>query len=379
MSKILTTSSFLNSKNVKELYEEIPFPAPWITKQDYELAISSPLEKKKIKTRVLKNLDKKLPKFKKRFGFDFEIYGDGDGYSFLDAGCGTGNKTLCLSRIYPKAKITALDITSKSLDYFRYALEILDIENVDLINTDFSNEKFKLENKFDHIFSLGVLHHLPKPEIGFKNLINHLKPKGLCSFFFYNHWGRSTNILFNKLVILLSKNKSEIKHKIIEAFNVNPKKKGWFDTSTAELLFEKKTLSIKDFLPPILKRFSGNIKRWLLKKMLVLKFDKPMITNDEIIKRYSWDQFAHPIVHEFDVKSLSEMVGREDFELKEVRFTNYYEIKPEEYIKKILTKVNLNDLTSNLDSMKKIEIFELAECLMKPRGFYCLVKKRVDD
>jgi hypothetical protein len=46
LTKLLTTSGFLNSKNVKELYEEIPFPTPWITKQDYEHAMSSPVEKK---------------------------------------------------------------------------------------------------------------------------------------------------------------------------------------------------------------------------------------------------------------------------------------------------------------------------------------------
>jgi hypothetical protein len=132
---------------------------------------------------------------------------------------------------------------------------------------------------------------------------------------------------------------------------------------------------MNDFLPPVFKRLLGNIKRWLLKKMMPLTHDKPIVTIDQVIKRYAWDQFAHPIVHVFDIKSFSEMIGCDGFKLKEVRFTNYYEFKPENFVKEILTKVNLNHLINDLDSMKKIEIFELAECLMKPRGFYCLVER----
>jgi ubiquinone/menaquinone biosynthesis C-methylase UbiE len=56
--------------------------------------------------------------------------------------------------------------------------------NVRAVQADLHNPPFALES-FDFIYSIGVLHHLPDPEVAFRNLLRFLKPGGEVQIYLY--------------------------------------------------------------------------------------------------------------------------------------------------------------------------------------------------
>jgi SAM-dependent methyltransferase len=107
----------------------------------------------------------------------------------LDAGCGTGVSTDYLVHLNPGASVTAIDISpgalevaserlrrSGGLDSVRFACRsLLDLGG---------------EGPFEHINSVGVLHHLADPSGGLRALAGLLAPGGLLHLFLYADGGR---------------------------------------------------------------------------------------------------------------------------------------------------------------------------------------------
>ncbi len=110
----------------------------------------------------------------------------------LDAGCGTGVSTDYLAHLNPGAEILAVDISAGALDLARERLRrsgglglsgTLRIEQRSLL-------ELAGEGPFDLINSVGVLHHLRKPEAGLAALAALLRPGGLLHLFLYADGGR---------------------------------------------------------------------------------------------------------------------------------------------------------------------------------------------
>ena len=110
----------------------------------------------------------------------------------LDAGCGTGVSTDYLCHLNPGADVVAVDISAGALDVARERLRrsgaagqvrSLEVKQCSLMN---------LEGRgcFDYINSVGVLHHLARPEHGLQALAERLDPKGLMHLFLYADGGR---------------------------------------------------------------------------------------------------------------------------------------------------------------------------------------------
>jgi SAM-dependent methyltransferase len=98
----------------------------------------------------------------------------------LDAGCGKGRF----------ARFTApyLDalVAMDGSDAARAAARNLsDLGNVAVIKADLRNAPF-LRGSFDFVCCLGVLHHLPDPEEGFKALLDLVAPDGLILVYVYS-------------------------------------------------------------------------------------------------------------------------------------------------------------------------------------------------
>lgn len=104
-----------------------------------------------------------------------------NGKQVLDAGCGFGRHVYYAAKY--GAEVIGIDI-SQAVDSAFENTHAMD--NVHLIQADIYNLPFR-QATFDFIYSLGVLHHLPRPRQGFYNLVQHLKPYGSISIWVYSN------------------------------------------------------------------------------------------------------------------------------------------------------------------------------------------------
>ena len=118
--------------------------------------------------------------------------GEPRSWRVLDAGCGTGVSTDYLCHLNPGASVLAVDISPGALEVARERLrrsrgasqvKELRIEQRSLL--DLGDE-----GPFDAINSVGVLHHLARPEAGLRALAERLAPGGLLHLFLYAEAGR---------------------------------------------------------------------------------------------------------------------------------------------------------------------------------------------
>ncbi|MDI6825960.1 MAG: methyltransferase domain-containing protein [Candidatus Aenigmarchaeota archaeon] len=110
----------------------------------------------------------------------------------LDAGCGGGRHSYFAAK-YGTKKVIAMDISKGAI---KAAYKLLkNFKNVNVICGNICNPPFK--QKFDFIYSIGVLHHLPDPEKGFKNLVKLLKPNATIFIWVY---GKENNFVFVNMI-----------------------------------------------------------------------------------------------------------------------------------------------------------------------------------
>ena len=80
---------------------------------------------------------------------------------WLEIGCGAGSATRPVLATFPKARVTALDL---SASYLKVAQEHLrEFENVDFVQGDSTALEFK-DGTFDVVYSVYLLHELPKEQ-----------------------------------------------------------------------------------------------------------------------------------------------------------------------------------------------------------------------
>ena len=108
----------------------------------------------------------------------------------LDAGCGMGRFALVASD-FGAQEVLAIDI-SKSVLAAR--MNTIHRTNIHVIQADIYHLPFRSgpQSQIDFTYSIGVLHHLPDPEAGFRSLIRHIKPRGAIFGWVYgqenNEW-----------------------------------------------------------------------------------------------------------------------------------------------------------------------------------------------
>jgi SAM-dependent methyltransferase/uncharacterized protein YbaR (Trm112 family) len=149
------------------------------------------------------NLDEIKRSTSSRFGYEWNYFRDYDCKNFaaftaplpadffkgkigLDAGCGGGRHSRAAAEL--GAEIVAVDL-SNSVD--AAYLNNVNNESVHVVQADIYHLPFK-DDVFDFIFSLGVLHHLPDPELGYRLLIPLLKEGGALLVWVYAYAVRKT-------------------------------------------------------------------------------------------------------------------------------------------------------------------------------------------
>jgi SAM-dependent methyltransferase len=109
------------------------------------------------------------------------------GATVLEAGCGTGQLSIFLSRY--NRQIYGIDISKGSLVEAKKFITKNSIKNVTLYRMNIFNHCF-VENTFDVIISNGVLHHTHNPKKAFINLSRILKENGIIVIGLYHKFGR---------------------------------------------------------------------------------------------------------------------------------------------------------------------------------------------
>ena len=104
----------------------------------------------------------------------------------LEGGCGKGRHTQLAARWGAK-EVIGVDLSDAVETAFAATR---DLPNAHIIQADIY--KLPLTARFDYAFSVGVLHHLPNPQRGFKSLASKVKPGGYLSAWVYgaenNEW-----------------------------------------------------------------------------------------------------------------------------------------------------------------------------------------------
>jgi SAM-dependent methyltransferase len=114
----------------------------------------------------------------------------------MDAGCGIGRHAYFAAR-YGARDVIAIDVSAAVETAYR---NIGHLPNAHVIQADIYSPPFRRapgQGPFDFIYSIGVLHHLPDPEAGFRSLVGCLRPGGTIFGWVY---GYENNALIHRLI-----------------------------------------------------------------------------------------------------------------------------------------------------------------------------------
>jgi tetratricopeptide (TPR) repeat protein/SAM-dependent methyltransferase len=111
--------------------------------------------------------------------------GKGGAIDMLIAGSGTGQHVIETARLFPDAKMLAIDLSRASLAYAKRQGDALGLTAIEYAQADIL-ELGSVERRFDVIESSGVLHHLADPMAGWRVLLSLLRPGGVMWLGFYS-------------------------------------------------------------------------------------------------------------------------------------------------------------------------------------------------
>jgi SAM-dependent methyltransferase len=107
----------------------------------------------------------------------------------LDAGCGFGRHLFYAASM--GAEMVGMDFSAAAAQAYR---NVHRLAHVDIVQGDIFRPPFR-DQAFDFVYSIGVLHHLPDPERGFRSLLPLVKPGGAVLVWVYSKSRRWTNAL----------------------------------------------------------------------------------------------------------------------------------------------------------------------------------------
>lgn len=116
-----------------------------------------------------------------------------DGFRVLIAGGGTGDATIFLAEQLREsnAEIVHLDFSEASIAIARRRAEKRGLNNIRWIHDSLLNLPNLDVGTFDYINCVGVLHHLPDPDLGLNALRTVLKARGAMGVMVYATYGRT--------------------------------------------------------------------------------------------------------------------------------------------------------------------------------------------
>ena len=146
------------------------------------------------------------------------------GSNILEAGCGTGQLSITLSR-YAR-QIYGIDLSKGSLIEAKQFINSNDIKSVHLFRMNIFKLFFE-ENTFDVIISNGVLHHTYNPKLAFSKLVRVLKPGGIIVIGLYHRYGRIIQKIRQSLIKIFGDSFKFLDKRFREKIS-DKKKYAWF-------------------------------------------------------------------------------------------------------------------------------------------------------
>ncbi len=117
----------------------------------------------------------------------------------LDVGCGFGRHLFHAARF--GSKMVGLDFSEA---IFRAKEITKGLDGVNLVQGDLEKLPFR-PGSFDFVYSIGVLHHLPDPQAGFRGLLPVLRPGGAVFIWVYSKSRALTNAVLEGVRKLTSR------------------------------------------------------------------------------------------------------------------------------------------------------------------------------
>jgi len=110
------------------------------------------------------------------------------GKKVLEIGCGIGTDTINFVR--HGAQVTAVDLTEKSLAVARQRVAVSGMEDaVQFFQADAEQlSDYVPVQKYDLIYSFGVIHHTPHPDRVIEQLRKYVTPSSTVKIMVYNRW-----------------------------------------------------------------------------------------------------------------------------------------------------------------------------------------------
>lgn len=161
-------------------------------------------QNKKTYNSIAQNFSQTRNKIWPELGFFIKNYIK-DGCEVLDVGCGNGRLLGAISENFNNFNYTGIDISEKLIDEAEKKSENSKY-NSQFLTGDILNLPSNIggDNKFDVIFCIAVLNHIPSQklrELAIKNIFELLKPNGYLLMTNWNLWNFSSSKSWWKLKI----------------------------------------------------------------------------------------------------------------------------------------------------------------------------------
>jgi SAM-dependent methyltransferase len=185
------TQQVHNASPTASLYSELPYPADGVVRTT--------------NARILRaGMQRHFPELLKR-----------PKLRIIDVGCGTGENTVGLARLFPNAEIVGVDINPASLDLATKLAERIR-SPVRFVQCDITGNMLDVlaraaPGRFNVDFCMGVLHHLAEPRAGFSAIRELVEPDGLLFCYLYSRPGRREDIATKELLTSILPPNSSLK------------------------------------------------------------------------------------------------------------------------------------------------------------------------
>ncbi len=108
-----------------------------------------------------------------------------EGKRVLEVGCGIGTDSINFARA--GAHLTAVDLSSKSLDIARQRAEVMGVaDRIEFVQANVEELTSALRGGYDLVYSFGVVHHTPHPERALEQIRALVAPSGTLKLMIYH-------------------------------------------------------------------------------------------------------------------------------------------------------------------------------------------------